>query len=67
MADIEDDGFITVWPSPPLHPLEDRCADCQRWIAPDGSGHLGWYPFDGYKEFPRLLPRDRHSATNIGE
>ena len=46
-------------------PIGDRCADCHRPIAPDGSGHLSWCPFDGYRDFPRL--RSRHPTPNIGE
>ena len=66
MCEVEDDGFITVYASAPTHPLEQRCADCQRWIAPDGSGHLRWCPYDGYPDFRRLYRR-RHPATTISE
>jgi len=61
MLEIEDDGFITVYGGPTATsartsvPIDQRCADCHQAIAPDGSGHLSWCPFDGYKEFPRLL------------
>lgn len=64
---VEDDGFITAYSTPTRHPLEERCADCQRWIAPNGSGHLSWCPFDGDTDFPRLFTRTRHPVTNIAE
>ena len=67
MRDTEDDGFVTVYASRTLHPLEQRCADCQQHIKPDGTGHLSWCPFWGYREFPRLFVPPRHPFTNIGE
>ena len=67
MCEVEGDGFITVYVSPSRHPLEERCADCQQWIGPDGMGHLNWCPFNGYPDFPRLYVPPRAPSTTIGE
>jgi hypothetical protein len=72
MADIEDDGFVTVYASPPLaalggSPIAQRCADCHQKIEADGTGHLSWCPFWGDVEAPRLSPTCRLPVTTIGE
>lgn len=66
---VEDDGFITAvgLTRKPEVPVDQRCADCHRPIAPDGSGHLTWCPFFEDTKGPRLLTRTRHPATSIGE
>lgn len=67
MCEIEDDGFSTVVGIAPFQaaPIGERCSDCHRAIAPDGTGHLSWCHFHGFKDFPRL--HARHPATSIGE